>query len=62
MAAARPVLTCQRAIDQPRTEQFADVEARTRNAEDMLGRIRKALMEMPDIIMRPEMGKILDEA
>jgi hypothetical protein len=48
-------------MDQPLTERFAELEARTASAEDKLGRIRKAVMEKPDIILRPELVRILDE-
>ena len=52
---------CFREIDQPLAERFVEVEARTASAEDKLGRIRKAVMEKPDIILRPELVRILDE-
>jgi hypothetical protein len=50
-----------REIDQPFAEQFTELEARTANAEDKLGRIRQAVMARPDITLRPEIVKILDE-
>jgi hypothetical protein len=53
---------CLRQIDEPLDERFAELESRARNAEDKLGRIRKAVAESPDIILRPQVGKILDEA
>lgn len=52
---------CMRAVDQPLGEQHAELEVRARNADDKLGRIRAAVMEMPDIILRPEIVRILDE-
>jgi hypothetical protein len=52
---------CFREIDQPLAELFAELEARTSNSEDKLGRIRKAVAERADIILRPEIVRILDE-
>lgn len=52
---------CQRDIDQPLAERFAELEERARNAEDKLGRIRKTIAERPDITLRPGVLSILDE-
>jgi hypothetical protein len=52
---------CLRDIDQGLDEQFSELQARAENAEDKLGRIRKAVMERPDIVMKPEIIRILDE-
>ncbi len=53
---------CQREMDEPLTARFDDLQSRARNAEDKLGRIRKAIMERSDLLVRPEIVRILDEA
>jgi hypothetical protein len=52
---------CLRDIDQPLAEQVAELKARAESAEDKLGRIRRTAMERPDITLRPEVMRILDE-
>jgi uncharacterized metal-binding protein YceD (DUF177 family) len=52
---------CCREIDQPLTEQFAELKDRVADAENKLSRIRKIMMEQPDITLRPEVAKILSE-
>ncbi len=53
---------CLRELDQALAEQVREIDERARNAEDKLGRIRKTLAENPDIISRPQVLRILDEA
>jgi hypothetical protein len=51
---------CQREIDQSLAERFAELESRTHNAEDKLGRIRVAV-QRPDLTSPAEVRRILDE-
>jgi hypothetical protein len=52
---------CHREIDPDLNAQVSDLEARTQDAEDKLGRIRRLIMVTPDTMIRPEIMKILDQ-
>lgn len=52
---------CRREIGPSLDEQMSELEARVRNAEDKLGRIRQTVATRPDLVLRPEVTKILDE-
>jgi hypothetical protein len=52
---------CHRDIDPSLDQQMSELEARTQNAEDKLGRIRRLIMITPDTSLRPELMTILDE-
>lgn len=52
---------CHRELDPSLDDQVSDLEARTQNAEEKLGRIRRLIMITPDTALRPEIMSILDE-
>ncbi len=52
---------CHRELDQDIAEQFAEVKGRAENAERKLGEIRAALAKYADVMVRPEIGRILDQ-
>jgi hypothetical protein len=52
---------CYRQIDEPLAAQLAKWEARSADAENKLGRIRRVISEQPDSSLRPAVVKILDE-
>jgi hypothetical protein len=52
---------CHRDVDRNLDEQMSDLEARTQNAEEKLGRIRRLIAVTPDAALRPKIMSILDE-
>lgn len=52
---------CHREVDENLDTQMSTLEVHAHDATDKLGRIRRLLMSMPDVALRPEIAKILDE-
>lgn len=52
---------CHREIDESLHSQMSTLEARAHDATDKIGRIRRLLMSTPDIALRPEIAKILEQ-
>lgn len=52
---------CHRDLDVGLNQQMADLETRTQNAEEKIGRIRRLIMITPDTALRPKIVEILDE-
>ena len=51
---------CHRELDRDLATQFTELKDRAENAEQKLGEIRAALAKYADVMVRPEIGRILD--